>query len=68
VSINGGSPRPFVSATAEDGLPLIASPGVDIPAPFSFFPGAATIAIASGGALPGSGHPLTYRFYAQSLS
>ncbi|MBV9838067.1 MAG: hypothetical protein JO156_08110, partial [Solirubrobacterales bacterium] len=67
VSLNGKTPNRLVGATAGDGLPLRASPGVDLPAPFGIVPGATTIAVAKGGLMPHGGHQLTYRFFWQSV-
>jgi alpha/beta superfamily hydrolase len=68
VSINGAAPVPFVTGTAEDGLPLRAAPGIDLPVPFNVFPQATTIAIFNAGAPLADGAPVTYRFYSQSVS
>jgi hypothetical protein len=68
VSLNGATLRRLVTATAADGLPLRASPGVDEPAPFNFAPGARTIAVSRTGQGPTGGKPITYSFFFQSVS
>jgi hypothetical protein len=68
VILDGQAPKRLVAATAADGLPLRASPGVDLPAPFNLAPGAATIAVSRSGLGPTGGKPLTYSFFAQSVT
>jgi hypothetical protein len=68
VSLNGAIARRLVTGTAADGLPLSASRGVDLPAPFNFARGARTIAVLRAGQGPTGGKPITYSFFVQSVT
>jgi hypothetical protein len=68
VMLNGGAPNRLVGATAADGLPLRAAPGVDFPAPFSIAPDVKFIAVAKSGQGRTGGRAITYRFYAESFN
>jgi hypothetical protein len=64
VRLNAGPPRRLNSGTAADGLPLIASPGIDFPGPYSVAAGARTISVSKAGqGARTSARPLTYSFY-----
>ena len=66
VLLNGVSHR-LVEETASDGLILRAPSAVDLSAPFNLAPDSSTIAVGERGA-PTGGHPITFSFYAQSMS
>jgi hypothetical protein len=64
IRLNDGAPRRLNSGTAADGLPLIASRGIDFPSPYSVAAGARTISVSKAGQRARtSGRPLTYSFY-----
>jgi hypothetical protein len=67
VLLDGGSHR-LVEATASDGLILQAPPGIDYTAPFNLAPNSTTIAVGENGQAPTVGHPITFSFFAQSMS
>jgi hypothetical protein len=62
-----GTPFRLVEETAGDGLLLRAATGADYPPPFNLAPNATTIAVENGGSTPGSGDPLRFSFYSESL-
>jgi hypothetical protein len=62
IVINGVASR-LVGATAPDGLPLSAAPGVDFPRPFAIAPRAKSIAVTEDGQEPTRDRAITYSFY-----
>jgi hypothetical protein len=67
VLLDGVSHR-LVEATAADGLILRAPAGVDFSRPFKLAPDSSTIAVGEAGGGSGAGKPLTFSFFAQSVS
>jgi hypothetical protein len=67
VLLDGISHR-LVEETAADGLLLRAPAGVDFTAPFNLAPDSATIAVGKAGSAAAAGKPLTFSFFAQSIS
>jgi hypothetical protein len=67
VVLNGTSYR-LIERTATDGLILRAPGGVDFTAPFNLAPNSATIAVGKAGENTGTGLPISFSFYAQSVS
>jgi hypothetical protein len=63
-----GSKHRLLPGTAADGLLLRAPATLDYTPPFNLAPNPATIAVGKAGQRPGGGKPLTFSFYAQSLS
>jgi hypothetical protein len=63
-----GPPHRFLEATAPDGLLLRAPAGVDFSGRFKLAPDSPTIALAEKGGGAGVGKPLTFAFYAQSVT
>jgi hypothetical protein len=63
-----GTPFRLVEGTAGDGLLLRAAAGADYPPPFNLAPNATTIAVEKGDSNVGSGDPLRFSFYAQSVA
>jgi hypothetical protein len=53
ISLDGAQPRPFVVATAADGLLLRAPDGADYPRPFALAPDPSRIAVTREGGQPG---------------
>ena len=58
----------LIEETAADGLILRAPVGVDFTPPFNFAPDSSTIAVSEKGQGSGAGKPITYSFFAQSVS
>jgi hypothetical protein len=67
VSLNGTAHR-LIEDTAPDGLILRAAPGVDFTPPFNLAPESSTIAVDKAGQGSDGGKPLTFAFFAQSVS
>ena len=67
VLLDGSSHR-LIEGTATDGLLLRAPSGVDFTAPFNFAPNSSTIAVGKSGQGAGGGQPITFSFFAQSVS
>jgi len=67
VLLDGRSHR-LIEGTAADGLVLRAPAGVDFSPPFNLAPDASTIAVAKAGTPRGAGTPVTFSFFAQSVS
>lgn len=67
VLLNGVSHR-LVGATAADGLILRAPAGVDFTGRFKLASDSSTIAVGEAGGGSGGGKPLTFSFFAQSVS
>jgi hypothetical protein len=67
VLLDGVSHR-LIEGTATDGLLLRAPVGVDYTAPFNLASNSSTIAVAKTGQNVGSGEPITFSFFAQSVS
>jgi len=67
IVLDGGVPNRLVSATADDGLPLRASAGMDFTPPFNIAVDATTVAVLKVGQAPTVGGPLTFSFYAESF-
>jgi hypothetical protein len=63
-----GNPYRLVPGTATDGLLLRAPVGVDFAAPFNLAPDSSTIAVAKAGQGTSRGTPITFSFFAQSVS
>ncbi len=63
-----GEAHRLVEGTATDGLLLRAPAGVDFTAPFNLAPNSSTIAVAKTGQGAGDGQPITFSFFAQSVS
>lgn len=66
--ILGGVAHRLLGGTAGDGLLLAAPATVDFSPPFNFAPDSPTIAVGKSGQARGGGTPITFSFYAQSLS
>jgi hypothetical protein len=69
IRLNDGEPRRLIVGTADDGLPLLASKGIDFSRPYSVAPDAHTISVSEAG--QGSStlsQPITYSFYAVNVS
>ncbi len=58
----------LVPGTATNGLILRAPASVDFTAPFNLAPNASTIAVSEPGRGSGGGQPITFAFFAQSVS
>jgi hypothetical protein len=67
VLLDGKSHR-LVEGTATDGLLLRAPVGVDFTAPFNLASNSSTIAVGKTGQGAGDGQPITFSFFAQSVS
>jgi hypothetical protein len=67
VLLNGASHR-LIEGAATDGLLLRVPVGVDYTAPFNFAPNSSTVAVGEGGGGTGADQPITFSFYAQSVS
>lgn len=67
VLLDGISHR-LIAETAADGLILRAPAGVDFTKPFNLAPDRSTIAVGERGRGSGGGKPITYSFFAQSVS
>jgi hypothetical protein len=68
VLLDGASHR-LIEGTAADGLLMSAPAGVDFTAPFNLAPNSATIAVGKvGHGVGGSGSPITFSFFSQSVS
>jgi hypothetical protein len=67
INLNG-APHRLVEETASDGLILRSPGGIDFTAPFNLAPNATTIAVSKQGQGPSTGMPITYAFFAQSVS
>ncbi|HEY4916681.1 MAG TPA: hypothetical protein VIH92_07210 [Solirubrobacteraceae bacterium] len=63
-----GVPHRLIEQTASDGLILRAPPGVDFTAPFNLAPNSTSIAVDENGVGSAAGDPITFSFYAQSMS
>jgi hypothetical protein len=63
-----GYPYRLVEGTATDGLLLRAPVGVDFAAPFNLAPNSSNIAVAKAGQGPSTGTPITFSFFAQSVT
>jgi hypothetical protein len=58
----------LIEGTATDGLLLRAPAGVDFTAPFNLAPNSSTIAVGKAGQGHSRGKPITFSFFAQSVS
>jgi hypothetical protein len=67
VRLDGHSHR-LIEGTAADGLLLRAPAGVDFTAPFNLAADSATIAVGEAGQGSSGGKPLTFSFFAESVS
>ncbi len=67
IRLNGHVHR-LSEGTAADGLILRAPAGVDFSPPFNLASNSATIAVDESGTRPGAGRPITFSFFAQSVS
>lgn len=67
VLLNGSLHR-LIEGTATDGLLLRAPAGVDFTAPFNLAPDSSTIAVGKAGQGSSGGKPVTFSFFAQSVS
>jgi hypothetical protein len=63
-----GVPHRLVEGTATDGLILQAPGGVDFSAPFNLAPNNSTVAVGKVGHGSSGGRPITFAFFAQSVS
>jgi hypothetical protein len=68
IQLNSGFLNRLVTGTADDGLLLDASAGVDYPAPFNLAPAAKTIAVQQGVSPAIAGPEITYSFYEQRVA
>ena len=66
ITLDGVTHR-LVTGTATDGLLLRASVAVDFPPPYNLAPNSSTIAVGKAGQATGTGKPLTFSFFAQSV-
>jgi len=68
VVLDGGPPHRLLEGTAADGLVLRAPAAVDFTRPFKVAPDAATIVVTKGGQSRSAEKPITFSFFAQSVS
>jgi hypothetical protein len=67
ITVNGTQHR-LIEGTAADGLPLSVAGGIDLSPPFSFVPGARTIAVLKYGQGKTGRRPITFSFFAETVS
>jgi hypothetical protein len=67
IRLNDGTAVWVVEANADEGLPLLVSPKLDLPEPFSFVPEATSIAVYKNGVNTTAGQPITYSFYSLAI-
>lgn len=63
-----GHPHRLIEGTAADGLVLRAPVAVDFTRPYKLAPDASTIAVTKAGTSRGAAMPITFSFFAQSVS